>query len=176
MNRNLVGSTYGRFCIKFPQTVKARWKVSDTGSAHQASSYSVCSLPMGRHIAPLRHIILILSQPVFALTLYCCLLSGDATNTNCIVFGFTRTELEPTIYRTRDKHANHYTTNVVKFILKESYLPSQYSYTLNTYSRQHLYLYTFFLNNNIFLFKILVAFLLQKPNNIYTEMTNMFCI
>jgi hypothetical protein len=31
MNRNLVGSTYGRFCIKFPQS-------SDTDSAHWASS------------------------------------------------------------------------------------------------------------------------------------------
>jgi hypothetical protein len=35
MNRYLVGSTYGRFCIKF---LKAEWKVNDTGSAHWASS------------------------------------------------------------------------------------------------------------------------------------------
>jgi hypothetical protein len=45
----------------------------------------------------------------------------------------TKGKNEPTIYRTRGKHANHYTTNVVKFILKESYLPGQYSYTLNTF-------------------------------------------
>jgi hypothetical protein len=44
----------------------------------------------GRHVAPLGHIILIPSQPVFALFPSCCILSGEATNTNCIVFGLTR--------------------------------------------------------------------------------------
>jgi hypothetical protein len=39
--------------------------------------------------------------------------SGEATNTNFIVFGLTQPGLEPTIYRTRDEHANHYTTDVV---------------------------------------------------------------
>ena len=46
--------------------------------------------------------------------------------------------------------ANHYTTNVIKFILKESYLPSQYSNTLNTYSKRYLYLYT--LSKHIYTF------------------------
>jgi hypothetical protein len=32
--------------------------------------------------------------------------SGEATNANCIVFGLTRSGLEPTIYRTRSEHAN----------------------------------------------------------------------
>jgi hypothetical protein len=32
-------------------------------------------------------------------------LSGEATNTNFIVFGLTRSELELTIYRTRGEHA-----------------------------------------------------------------------
>jgi hypothetical protein len=41
------------------------------------------------------------------------MLSGEARNTNFIVFGLTQTGLEPTIYRTQDEHANHYTTNVV---------------------------------------------------------------
>ena len=41
------------------------------------------------------------------------MLSGEATNTNFLVFGLTRLGLEPTIYRTRGKHANHYTTDVV---------------------------------------------------------------
>jgi hypothetical protein len=36
--------------------------------------------------------------------------SWEAANTNFIVFGFTRSGLESTIYRTRDEHANHYTT------------------------------------------------------------------
>jgi hypothetical protein len=40
-------------------------------------------------------------------------LSGDATNTNFIVFGLTRPGLEPTIYRTGCEHANHYATDAV---------------------------------------------------------------
>ena len=32
-------------------------------------------------------------------------------NTNFLVFGMTRSGLEPTIYRTRGMHANHYTTD-----------------------------------------------------------------
>ena len=45
-------------------------------------------------------IILIPSQSVFALTPYCCVLSGEATrsHTNFIVFGLTRPGLEPTFY------------------------------------------------------------------------------
>ena len=52
-----------------------------------------------------RHIILILSQPVFALSLQCCVLSEEATNNNFIVFGLTRQGLEPTIYHTWGEHA-----------------------------------------------------------------------
>jgi hypothetical protein len=37
-----------------------------------------------------------------------------ATNTNFIVFGLTQLGLEPTIYHTQDKHANHYTTHAVQ--------------------------------------------------------------
>jgi hypothetical protein len=44
-------------------------------------------------------------------------LSGEAKNTNFIVFGLTRSgfELEPTTYRTRGKHANHYINCVLMF-------------------------------------------------------------
>jgi hypothetical protein len=38
---------------------------------------------------------------------------GEATNTNFIVFGLTRSGLVPTIYHTRGEHANHYTTDGV---------------------------------------------------------------
>jgi hypothetical protein len=38
----------------------------------------------------------------------CCVPSGEATNTNFIVFGMTRSRLEPTIYHTQDEHANQY--------------------------------------------------------------------
>jgi hypothetical protein len=44
-------------------------------------------------------------------------LSGEATNTNFIVFGFTQSGLKPTIYRTRDEHANHYTTDAVQDVV-----------------------------------------------------------
>ena len=52
MNRNLVGSTYGRFCIKFPPT---EWKVSDTGSGHWASSLIIycpfwCGIEWDGHV------------------------------------------------------------------------------------------------------------------------------
>jgi hypothetical protein len=40
-------------------------------------------------------------------------LSREATNTNFIVFGLTRSWLELTIYRTQGEHANHYTTDAV---------------------------------------------------------------
>ena len=41
------------------------------------------------------------------------MLSGEATNTNFIVFGLTRPGLKLTIYRTRDEHVNYYATDVV---------------------------------------------------------------
>ena len=44
------------------------------------------------------------------------MLNGEATNTNLIVFGLTRSGLEPTIYRTQGEHANHYATDVVQLI------------------------------------------------------------
>jgi hypothetical protein len=44
------------------------------------------------------------------------MLSGEATNTNFIVFGLTQPGLEPTIYHTRGEHANHYTTDAIKKI------------------------------------------------------------
>ena len=41
------------------------------------------------------------------------MLSRKTTNTNFIVFGLTRSGLEPTIYCTRGEHANHYTSDAV---------------------------------------------------------------
>jgi hypothetical protein len=46
------------------------------------SASSLKQQSVGRHVAPLGHIIKIPSQPVFALSPYCCMLSGEATNTN----------------------------------------------------------------------------------------------
>ena len=62
-------------------------------------------------LPPLGHLILILSKPVFALSPYRCILSGEATNINFIVIGLTRSGLEPTIYHIWGRHANHYTTD-----------------------------------------------------------------
>jgi hypothetical protein len=45
---------------------------------------------VGRHVASLRYIILIPSQPFFALSPLDCVLSGETTNINFIVFGLTR--------------------------------------------------------------------------------------
>jgi hypothetical protein len=42
-------------------------------------------------------------------------LREEATNINFIVFGLTWSELEPTIYHTWGKNANHYTTDVVSW-------------------------------------------------------------
>ena len=48
------------------------------------------------------HLIYVIpSQPVFALTPICCVLSGEARDANFIVFVLTRRGLEPTIYCTR---------------------------------------------------------------------------
>ena len=50
---------------------------------------------------------------LFLLKVAC--LAGEATNNNFMVFGLTA-GLEPTIYRTRDEHANHYATDAVIYI------------------------------------------------------------
>ena len=79
--------------------------------------YSASSLKQqsaGRHIGPPGHIIILIpSQPFFALSPWCCVLSGEATNINFIVNGLTRPGLEPTVYHTRGEHTDHYTTHVV---------------------------------------------------------------
>jgi hypothetical protein len=47
-------------------------------------------------------------------------LTRKASNANVIVFGLTRQESEPTIYRTRSEHANHYTAEIEPLLkLKE---------------------------------------------------------
>jgi len=54
--------------------------------------YSASSLKQQsvyRHVTPLRHIILILSQPIFVLLLSTVCLT-EATNTNFMVFGLTK--------------------------------------------------------------------------------------
>ena len=81
-----------------------------TDQLSELDFYSASSLKQqstGRYVSPVRHNILIQSQSVFALTLQWCILSGEATNTNFIVFGLTRPGLEPMIYRTQGKSLHH---------------------------------------------------------------------
>jgi hypothetical protein len=65
----------------------------------------------GRHIAPLGHIILIPSQPIFLL--YAACFAEKKQIPIFFSFGLTRLGLELAIYRTRGEHSNHYTTDAV---------------------------------------------------------------
>ena len=54
-------------------------------------------------VKSLGNIILIPNQPVFTLSPQCCVLSGEAPNTNFMVC-LTRSRLKPTIYPTQDDY------------------------------------------------------------------------
>jgi len=92
--------------LHFDEMISALWIFYSDSSLKQQSA--------GRHVVPLWHIILIPRQPVFVLTPYCCLLNGEAANTNLIVFSLTRPSLEPTIYHTQGEYPNHCTTDAVR--------------------------------------------------------------
>jgi hypothetical protein len=49
------------------------------------------------------------------------MLSGEATNTNFIVFGLTLPGLESIIYCTPGKHASHYTTDAFEEKFLQTY-------------------------------------------------------
>lgn len=67
----------------------------------------------GRYVVQLGHIIRIPNKSVFALSPKCCMLGGEATNTNFIACGLTQPDREHTVYHTRSAHVNHYTIDVV---------------------------------------------------------------
>jgi hypothetical protein len=84
--------------------------------AYNASSLKQQSAD--RPFATPGHIILIPNQPVLDRSPYHCVISGEASNTNFIIFGLAQSGLEPTIYRTLGEHANLYTTDAVtKYII-----------------------------------------------------------
>ena len=56
---------------------------------------------------------LYLQIKVFVLYAFCIMHSGDATNSNFVVFGLFRTALEHTIYHTRGEQLHNYTIDVV---------------------------------------------------------------
>ena len=68
----------------------------------------------GKCVAQLRKAMLMLSQPVFDITPYCCWRNGETTNTNFIVFSMIRLGIE--IYHTWGENANHYTTDEVRLL------------------------------------------------------------
>ena len=73
-----------------------------TRPTRRVGFYSASSLKQrsaGRHVATLMHIILIPNQPVCCS--YCCVLTREATNTNCMVFSLDRTWGEHDNYYTR---------------------------------------------------------------------------
>ena len=82
------------------------WRSSGIWCAHAKmvfyTSSSLIQQSAGRHIAPMGHIILILSQAVFVFTQYSWVFTWEVTYTNYIFFGLTRLELEPTTYDTQD--------------------------------------------------------------------------
>jgi hypothetical protein len=74
-----------------------------------------------------------------------CVLNGEATHINFLVFGLTRPRLEPTIYRTRGEHANHYDTDVVSLfsfhnLRKLMYLdkPLLFYFSIIKYSKSYV--------------------------------------
>ena len=78
--------------------------------------YSASSLKQqsaGKHVSPLRHIIVIPSQPVLSLSLLCCILGEEATITNFIVFGLIQSGLKPTMYHAWSELVYHHTTYAV---------------------------------------------------------------
>jgi hypothetical protein len=109
------------FSYIMTRTSYIRWNDNDIRfvlDRHASLDFYSASSPkqhsVGRHITLLRHIIPIPSQPVFTLSHQCCMTSRKATSINFMVFGKTRSELEPTIYCIWGEHANHYTTDDVK--------------------------------------------------------------
>ena len=94
----------------------------------QVDLYSTSSLKQQSadiHVAPLGH------QPVFAHSPQCCVLSGEATNTNCIILG---SNPRSTVF----EHVHHYTNDVDPILLTKivkDTLPSHYMYI--RYIRSH---------------------------------------
>ena len=70
-----------------------------TRSIGSSSASSLKQLSVGRHVAPIDHIIFVFSQPVYRLIIICCVLNKETANINFIVFDMTQPGLEPTIYR-----------------------------------------------------------------------------
>jgi hypothetical protein len=74
------------------------WCVLCTRPTHLVGSYSASSLKqqsVNRHVSPLKTLSCFWAKPVFALSPKCCVLSGEAANTNFIVFDLSRPGSNP---------------------------------------------------------------------------------
>ena len=86
----------------------------------------------------------------------CCLLSGEATNTN-LVFCLNRPALQPMIYGTRSKHTNYFYITIVVTLLVHI---SKY---ITGYHRNHI--------KNSKLYTVQKFFILQSVNLLYCLLT-----
>jgi hypothetical protein len=112
-------SNFSATCISWREQVNFKW--DDDEVCFVVDQHGYLDFIMLAHwnnstqidiVALLWHIILIPSQPVFALSPQCCVLSGEATNTNFIVFGLTHSGLEPHDLL-HSRRGNHNTTHAV---------------------------------------------------------------
>ena len=84
---------------------------------------------------------------------------AETTNANFIAFRLTRSGFEPTIYRTRGEHANHYTTDTVKCEMKQKKLSSTCTTKLNAIILIELTLYYY---TKTFSWRCLNLFMLRQ--------------
>ena len=81
----------------------------------------------------------VLKTLLFLLNAAC--LGGEATNTNFIVFGFTRPGLESMIYSTWGEHANHYATDAVYQVWYNILCIAQFQVSWNRWNENYLQCY-----------------------------------
>ena len=90
MQQYVIFNVLKEYCIpKEEDDDEVRFVLDQHAELEFYSANSLKQQSMDRHVSPLGHIILIPSQLVFVLSLSCYVLSGEATNTNFIIFGLT---------------------------------------------------------------------------------------
>jgi hypothetical protein len=83
--------------------------------------------------------------------------SWEATHTNTILFGLTRSWLQPTIYRDRDEHANHYTTDTILRFWYDRKCNMTTTTKLEALMFQKRYImWSIYFSTNIFFFFVLI--------------------
>jgi hypothetical protein len=101
------------------------------------------------------------------------MLSREAIYTNIyyIVCDLTRAGLEPTIYCTRSKHANHYTTTEVDCEMKIS----NYIFCISCYLiHNYLFLLWIIIHNHVHLYSFVINLLKAWKVHLYVGKNNVF--